>query len=115
MHLTDDPHVRRDAGLAAPFIIAMCLYAGGILSGELPGPYRDEDASAFARDALIPRELLEAPHRVDPEETARWLGMPAREVRHALRESQRERAKAKSLRHRCARLAAWWTSERSGH
>ncbi len=45
----------------ARFVFAMCLYAGAILNGRLPGPYRDADARAYARALLIPRELLDRP------------------------------------------------------
>ena len=43
------------------FVIYMCAYAGDVLRGELPGPYTDRRARAYARAALIPDELLERP------------------------------------------------------
>ena len=46
-HLTDPA----DDPLAGdgPFVLAMRLYASAILNATLPGPYRDDDARAFAR------------------------------------------------------------------
>ena len=45
------------------FVLAMCLYAGQILNGHWPGPYRERDARAFARNVLIPAELVLSLHR----------------------------------------------------
>jgi hypothetical protein len=39
------------------FVVAMCLYAGAILNGDLPGPY----ARAYAPAWLVPGELRERP------------------------------------------------------
>jgi hypothetical protein len=88
MHLTYIPPADA-AETPARLFIAMCLYAGGILNGDRPGPYRDDDARSWARRALIPSELLEAPHTIDQRETAHWLGVPEEEVRIAQRLARR--------------------------
>jgi hypothetical protein len=65
------------------FVEEMCQYAGEVLVGLAPGPYRDEDARAYARRMLIPRELLEWPRpaaMVDPERVARELSVPLQEL-----------------------------------
>lgn len=72
-------------GLTDPvtrFVCAMCLYAGDVLNGELPGPYRDRDARDFARRLLIPRELLEVPRppMSSVARTAAGLGVPLEEL-----------------------------------
>ena len=78
---------------AAPdtrFVLAMCLYAGAILNGQIPGPYRDTRARAYARALLIPAELLEAPRTThDPAPVAAWLGIPVDELQTALRARSR--------------------------
>lgn len=73
-------------GNHTPFVLAMCLYAGAILNGQLPGPYRERDARAFARAILIPAELTESPRTSTTRATpiAAWLGVPASELRIAL-------------------------------
>jgi len=38
-------------------IEAMCLYAGEILGGHIDGPYRDQDAVAYA-DAVAARRAI---------------------------------------------------------
>ena len=78
---------------AAPdrrFVLAMCLYAGRILNGHVPGPYRESRARAYARKVLIPAVLLEPPRLTsDSAAIAAWLGIPARELQHALRDRPR--------------------------
>jgi hypothetical protein len=49
--MTDDDPIDCDDGR---FVLAMCIYAGAVLNGELPGPYRESAARAFARVSLIP-------------------------------------------------------------
>jgi hypothetical protein len=61
------------------FMIFMCAYAGDVLSGVLPGPYRDEDARRYARACLVPGELLERAE-LDVERAARALRLPACEL-----------------------------------
>jgi hypothetical protein len=63
----------------ACFVAFMCVYARDIACGELPGPYRDEDARRFARPCLIPTELLER-ETLDVQRVAAALGIPADEV-----------------------------------
>jgi hypothetical protein len=64
------------------FVLGMCLYAGEILNGHRPGPYRDEDARAHVRRLLIPAELLERPD-LRVEVVAAGLCVPIEEVRAA--------------------------------
>jgi hypothetical protein len=63
------------------FVLEMCLYAGEILNGYRPGPYRDDDARAHVRRQLIPAELLERPKL--RAEVAAVLCVPVEEVRVA--------------------------------
>jgi hypothetical protein len=72
------------------FVIFMCVYAGDILSGVLPGPYSDEDARRYARACLVPSELLERTE-LDVELAARALRLPADEL-HAARDELAPRA-----------------------
>jgi hypothetical protein len=73
------------------FVLLMCCYARDILTGALSGPYRDDDAGAFARAALIPEELLERP-LLDPQRTGRALGVPLGELLEARREYRARQA-----------------------
>lgn len=93
-HLTDPPGT--DAG-DEPFVLAMCLYAGAILNHAVPGPYRETRARAYARELLIPAELLDRRGSgLDVEALAAWLGVPARELALELARG----------RHPCRRRAA---------
>jgi hypothetical protein len=67
MFLADELDAHPESPLTE-FVIAMCLYAGAVLNGVLPGPYRDQDARAYARACLIPAEVLERAHRTPPAE-----------------------------------------------
>ena len=65
------------------FVTFMAACAGDVLTGELPGPYTDQDARRYARAALIPAELLER----DPRQlthASRALRVPIDEL-HAAR------------------------------
>lgn len=75
------------------FVLYMTAYGRDVLRGELPGPYREDDARRYARAALIPEELLERP-QLDLAHTARALGVPARELAQAAREHQSRRVAA---------------------
>jgi len=74
-----------DTAPDTPFVLAMGMYAGAVLNGHLPGPYHQAKARAYARQLLIPAELLER-HRppLNTVATAVWLGLPAGELRIAL-------------------------------
>lgn len=61
----------------------MCDYAGCVLRGTLPGPYRDIDARRYARAYLIPAELLERP-TLGVERAAAALAVPVVEIRTEL-------------------------------
>ena len=69
------------------FVLYMCVYAGDVARGELPGPYTDADARNYARACLIPAELLER-RVLDVERAAAALGVPADELRAARAEHQ---------------------------
>jgi hypothetical protein len=73
------------------FVLLMCCYARDILTGALSGPYRDDDARAYARAALIPEELLERP-LPDPIRTGHALGVPLGELLDARGEYRPRRA-----------------------
>ena len=51
----------------------------------MPGPYTDEGARAYARECLIPDELLDRDD-LDVESVAAWLRVPEGELRLALAE-----------------------------
>ena len=71
------------------FVLFMCAYARDVIIGEVPGPYSDEHARAYARAALIPEELVERP-LADVVRTARALRVPVDELRQA-RDDHRSR------------------------
>jgi hypothetical protein len=73
------------------FVLLMCCYAQDILTGALAGPYRDDDARAYARAELIPEELFEQPLQ-DPARTGRALGVPFAELLEARREHRARQA-----------------------
>jgi len=89
---------------AAPdtrFVLAMGVYATAILDGQLPGPYHQARARAYARALLIPAELLELPRTTsDSQPAAAWLGVPVDELQLALR--ARPRTPLWRRRHRLA-------------
>jgi len=47
------------------FVSLMCAYAGDLLAGVLPGPYRDKDARRYARACLARRR----PRRAGPADS----------------------------------------------
>lgn len=57
-------------------VVFMCAYAREILTGRLPGPYRDDDAEHFARTALIDPAILARYPRATDEQLADFLGVP---------------------------------------
>ncbi len=65
------------------WVIYMAFCARDVLTGELPGPYTDADASIYARAALIPDEVLERPAPAGEDRLARGLGVPLHELRIA--------------------------------
>jgi hypothetical protein len=74
---------RRPAGdPELSFVLFMCAYAQDVMTGELRGPYSDENARAYARAALIPQELLERP-LADISRTALALTIPVDELAQA--------------------------------
>ena len=82
MFLADDLRRRPSGDPDLTFVLSMCFYARDVMTGELPGPYSDDSARAYARAALIPDELLERP-LADPTRTARALKVPVDELLHA--------------------------------
>jgi hypothetical protein len=58
----------------------MALYARDILTGQLPGPYRDADAERFARLALIDPDIIARHPRATDGELARRLGVPLEQL-----------------------------------
>jgi hypothetical protein len=47
-------------------VALMVLYARNVLTGELPGPYRDEDAERFACLALLDPSVTPGPRDCSP-------------------------------------------------
>ena len=63
------------------FIAAMCLYSRDLDTGELPGPYRSEDAELYARCVLLPDDEFERhQHERDGRLAARFR-VPLEQVR----------------------------------
>jgi hypothetical protein len=70
-----------------------------VLNGVFPGPYRDEDARAYARRELIPRKLLERPLAgLDVELVAAKLGVPVEELFLELGRALRERRRRQTVK-----------------
>ena len=64
-------------------VVFMCAYAIDVATGQLPGPYRDQDARRYARYCLLAPgsgELLER-EDLDVPRAARALGIPTDELR----------------------------------
>jgi hypothetical protein len=83
--LSDDIADRDPDDPLVSFVIGMCLYAHLVASGDAAGPYTDEAARAYARDSLIPDELLDRDD-IEVESAAVWLRVPEGELRLALAE-----------------------------
>ena len=83
--LSDDIADRDPNDPLVSFVIGMCVYAHLVAAGDMPGPYTEADAGAYARDCLIPDELLDRPD-LDVERVAAWLRVPEDELRFAVRE-----------------------------
>lgn len=58
----------------------MCAYAREILTGQLPGPYSDDDAEHFARTALIDPAILTRYPRATDDQLADFLGVPPEQL-----------------------------------
>ena len=58
----------------------MCCYARDVLTGELDGPYHEDDARRYAQAALIPDEILER-DALNVQQAADGLRIPADELR----------------------------------
>lgn len=70
------------------FVIYMALYARDVMTAELPGPYTDQDAEAFARACLIdPDQLTNHAHESD-QQLAQRLGLPAEQIHLARSEHE---------------------------
>jgi hypothetical protein len=96
---SDDLEAREEHDPLKRFVCEMCLYAGEVLNGHAPGPYRDADARAYARVMLIPGELLEHPGpaaTLDADRAALEPGVPVEELQvelaHALLEQSPDSA-----------------------
>jgi hypothetical protein len=83
--LADDIADRDATDPVVGFVIGMCLYAHLVASGDAPAPYTDDDARAYARDCLIPDEVLDRA-QLKVANTAAWLRVPEDELRLALSE-----------------------------
>jgi hypothetical protein len=81
--LADELRKRPAGDPETVFVCYMCAYAREILSGRLPGPFREADARRFAQGALIPGELLER-KRINTRDAAGTLGIPEHELVDAL-------------------------------
>ena len=65
------------------FVAMMCAYAGQVLGGALPGPYRDDIAEEWARAALIGDEDLSSVDALVSEAAASVLAVPIGQLRAA--------------------------------
>ena len=64
--LTHSVELLPDGHPTKRMVIFMCAFARDVLAGEAPGPYTDDRASRFAREALIPaREFVALSHEQD--------------------------------------------------
>jgi hypothetical protein len=82
----------------------MCLYACEVLNGLREGPYREQDARAYARSMLIPPELLEPPRPLpvaNAVQTAEALGVPLHELFVELGRALAARSGCRWSRGRC--------------
>ena len=75
------------------FVLLMCCYARDVLTGELDGPYREDQARRYAQAALIPDEILER-DALDVHHAATGLGVPVDELQAARDERGRARSPA---------------------
>ncbi len=57
-------------------VVFMALYAREILTGTIPGPYRDEDAERFARLALVDADVIARHPHASTAQLAQLLGIP---------------------------------------
>lgn len=83
-HLTDDYLRLPDRDVHKRMVLLMCQYAADVLRGEVPGPYRHENAERYARACLIPGvELREHLARgdVDVDALAAHYGVPPLQLR----------------------------------
>lgn len=58
----------------------MCAFARDVLTGDLPGPYSDNDAERFARWALIDPAILAAHPRATDAQLAELVGVPVKQI-----------------------------------
>lgn len=77
--LADDLDARDPGDPERTWVTYMCVHAGDVLNGVMPGPYTDERARLFAAACLIPAELVER-DGLDVDRAARALGVPAGEL-----------------------------------
>jgi hypothetical protein len=80
--LVDELERRPASDPELTFVLFMCAYARDVITGELPGPYSDENARIYARAALIPGELIERTLG-DITRMAGALRVPVDELRQA--------------------------------
>jgi hypothetical protein len=62
------------------FVAFMVLYARDVLTGEITGPYRDEDAERFAYLALLDPSVAAQHAHSNDAQLADLLGLPIDEV-----------------------------------
>ena len=80
--LSDEIQQRPDDDPEVIFIIAMAHYARAVALGHEPAPYSDQAAIRYARQLLIPAELLDR-RDLRYDACAHWLCVPRDELEAA--------------------------------
>ena len=78
--LAPDIEALPDGDVVKRLVAFMALYARDVLHGELPGPYSDTRALAFARLALVDPDTYAAHHADSDAQLADALGLPVDQI-----------------------------------
>ncbi len=80
VHLAPDVAALPPSDPKLRFVAAMCLYGRDLVSGQLPGPYRSEEAELYARCVLMPDDEFER-HMHEPDgRLADRFGVPVEQA-----------------------------------